>query len=267
MGRQPGGNTVSATDSIANKAVLALYFSAHWCPPCRGFTPQLCEKYAALKEANKDFEMIFVSSDRDAKAFDEYHASMPFLALPFDKRSAKEELSDHYKVGGIPTLVFVDAITGKVITTEGRGGISSDTFVEDFPYHPKPVNDLGDTTSGLNEDVSLIILMETATKNQKDSITEALMSIAGVEFGKSEDAQVIGRFYTGKGGGPLTQIRSGCGCKEETPEPVMLILNLGDSGAYYHPKDDQKAVTKANIESFITAFRECSLDKKTFSPG
>lgn len=30
---------------MAGKQALALYFSAHWCPPCRGFTPQLAEWY------------------------------------------------------------------------------------------------------------------------------------------------------------------------------------------------------------------------------
>ena len=31
--------------AMAGKQALALYFSAHWCPPCRGFTPQLAEWY------------------------------------------------------------------------------------------------------------------------------------------------------------------------------------------------------------------------------
>ena len=36
--------TVKTADAIKDKYV-AVYFSAHWCPPCRGFTPKLSEWY------------------------------------------------------------------------------------------------------------------------------------------------------------------------------------------------------------------------------
>jgi nucleoredoxin len=36
---------------------LLLYFSAHWCPPCKGFTPKLSKAYTALKENRDDFEV------------------------------------------------------------------------------------------------------------------------------------------------------------------------------------------------------------------
>merc|ERR1719409_357230 len=55
---------------LAGKDVVGLYFSAHWCPPCRGFTPQLGKFYDQIKDA-KNFEIIFVSSDRDASQFKE----------------------------------------------------------------------------------------------------------------------------------------------------------------------------------------------------
>mmetsp|Transcript_119915 Transcript_119915/g.274753 ORF Transcript_119915/g.274753 Transcript_119915/m.274753 type:complete len:81 (-) Transcript_119915:67-309(-) len=35
------------TSSLDGKTI-GLYFSAHWCPPCRGFTPKLTESYLCL---------------------------------------------------------------------------------------------------------------------------------------------------------------------------------------------------------------------------
>ena len=47
--------------AMAGKQALALYFSAHWCPPCRGFTPQLAEWYKQeLKNGNGGRESPFI---------------------------------------------------------------------------------------------------------------------------------------------------------------------------------------------------------------
>ena len=39
------GSKVKASVALADKKVVAFYFSAHWCPPCRGFTPVLKKFY------------------------------------------------------------------------------------------------------------------------------------------------------------------------------------------------------------------------------
>lgn len=81
--------------------IIALYFSAHWCPPCRGFTPHLASIYKDFKAKHPraaDWEVVFVSSDRDEKSFQEYFDEMPWLALPFEDREAKAALSQKYKV-------------------------------------------------------------------------------------------------------------------------------------------------------------------------
>ena len=70
--------------------VIGLYFSAHWCPPCRGFTPMLAEFYKKFTAANPDkLEIVFVSSDRSDEDFKSYYAEMPWLALPFADRELK----------------------------------------------------------------------------------------------------------------------------------------------------------------------------------
>merc|ERR1719482_2096304 len=51
------GKTVVATADKLKDRVTAVYFSAHWCPPCRGFTPKLAETYTAYKEKGLKFKV------------------------------------------------------------------------------------------------------------------------------------------------------------------------------------------------------------------
>ncbi|XP_022096246.1 nucleoredoxin-like [Acanthaster planci] len=142
------------TDDIKGK-VLGLYFSAHWCGPCRGFTPNLTKSYNKMVEDGKNLEIVFCSSDRDEASFKEYFSEMPWLALPFgDKR--KMALSKKFDVQGIPTLVFLDE-SWNLITTNGRGAVSKDPDGAEFPFYPKAVNTLsGDSASSINENTTLI---------------------------------------------------------------------------------------------------------------
>ena len=97
------GDTVEVSDLRGKGKVLGLYFSAHWCGPCRGFTPSLVKTYNALKEKGKEFEIIFCSSDRGTDAFREYYGTMPWLAIPSgDPR--KETLSRMFDVEGLSLI-------------------------------------------------------------------------------------------------------------------------------------------------------------------
>jgi len=126
---------VSIDDALKDKKAVALYFSAHWCPPCRGFTPKLAEAYTNhLKD--KGLEVIFISSDRDEEGFMEYFKEMPWLALPFAERSMKGSISSKFKVRGIPTLIILDPNDGTVITEDGRMACMRDPTGEKFPWKP-----------------------------------------------------------------------------------------------------------------------------------
>ena len=39
-------SVVAADVALDGKKIIAFYFSAHWCPPCRLFTPVLAEFYS-----------------------------------------------------------------------------------------------------------------------------------------------------------------------------------------------------------------------------
>jgi len=114
------GSKATADVVLGKKAVL-VYFSAHWCPPCRGFTPMLADSYK--KYSAGDVEVIFVSSDQDAGSFANYFAEMPWTAIPFGDRECKEKLSQKFSVSGIPKLTVLNGADGKVISENGRGEV------------------------------------------------------------------------------------------------------------------------------------------------
>ena len=78
------GNVVDLKIHCAGKTV-GIYFSAHWCPPCRGFTPALA-KFYDKNTKDKNFEVIFVSCDQNESKFKEYFNEMPWLALSFNDK-------------------------------------------------------------------------------------------------------------------------------------------------------------------------------------
>ena len=123
------GGEVPTSEALAGKAAVALYFSAHWCPHCRGYTRKLAQLYNDVYKA-KGMEVIFVSSDRDEGAFGEYFGEQPWLALPFGDRKRKNDLSKKFTVSGIPSLVILSP-DGEVITKDGRGKVGKP---EQYPW-------------------------------------------------------------------------------------------------------------------------------------
>ncbi len=65
------GKSVKKYEMASEPEMYAFYFSAHWCPPCRAFTPKLVEFYNANAGKKTKFEIIFVSSDHDQKSMED----------------------------------------------------------------------------------------------------------------------------------------------------------------------------------------------------
>nr|ABR16144.1 unknown [Picea sitchensis]ACN41140.1 unknown [Picea sitchensis] len=116
------GDAQVLVSELVGKTV-ALYFSAHWCPPCRSFTPELTKVYNELKERGETFEIVFISMDRNQDAFEDYYKSMPWLALPFGDKT-KKDLSRFFRVRGIPSLIVVGP-DGKTVTSNARSAVST----------------------------------------------------------------------------------------------------------------------------------------------
>lgn len=204
---------------------IGIYFSAHWCPPCRGFTPKLAEFY---KSGLKDkMEIFFVSSDKDQNAFDEYFAEMPWRALPYEKREEKDTLSDAFGVNGIPCFVALNG-DGTVITTDGRSQVMQDPTGETLPngWLPQPFNDVNKDPDDLNNETCVIAL------GGDEAMCAAVKTVALEYFdkaGKHIDEMPF-RFFSGPDGGVVSQLRNLVkipqGCK-------LLLLDIPDDGGFY----------------------------------
>ena len=107
-------------DMLAGKKHILVYFSAHWCPPCRAYTPKLEYAYFTSPKAGKDTAIVFVSSDNTETEFNEYYRDMSFYALPFREYATMTKLNDAYDVRGIPSLVLLDG-DGKLVEQNVRG--------------------------------------------------------------------------------------------------------------------------------------------------
>ncbi|BAS84630.1 Os03g0405500, partial [Oryza sativa Japonica Group] len=115
---------------LVGKTVL-LYFSAKWCGPCRAFLPKLVDEYNKIKEKHNDFEIIFISSDRDQSSYDEFFSGMPWLALPLgDER--KQHLSKTFRVRGIPSLVAIGA-DGRTVARDAKTPLTAHG-ADAFPF-------------------------------------------------------------------------------------------------------------------------------------
>lgn len=113
--------TLLDTSSVlANSRLIALYFSANWCSPCRSFTPMLIEFHNVLKEEvapSHGLEIVFVSSDRSDAEFQQYYKKMPFKAMPFSQRELAQRAKSLFGVRGIPSLVIIDSLSGRIVVS------------------------------------------------------------------------------------------------------------------------------------------------------
>ena len=103
--------------AMAGKKLIAVYFSAHWCGPCRKFTPQLVEYYNRVAPQHPEFEIVFYSHDRSQYAMEEYmrEANMPWPAINFAQLKTKQALTKDAG-SGIPSLVLFDS-SGNLISS------------------------------------------------------------------------------------------------------------------------------------------------------
>lgn len=117
-----------AEESGRKPEYFAFYHSAHWCPPCRKFTPKLVEWYKKTAATYNNFELVFVSHDRSEDAMEGYmeEMGMPWPALEFEVRPDFAESTGN----GIPALVVVDSSGKRILDSfDDKGNYLGPTYV------------------------------------------------------------------------------------------------------------------------------------------
>jgi len=244
----------------AQSDVIALYFSAHWCPPCKGFTPKLGATYEKVKAAGKRLSVIFCSSDRSGAQFSEYFGEMPadwYAIGPDDKR--KEQLSAMFEVQGIPSLVILDAATGATINANARGAVMSDPDGANFPWKPPAVGDLS-SPDGINETVSLCVMAEGCTPAQREALLAMLTLLAQAAIAAEEELLF---FMANDAEGAPAQVRKLTELGDAKPEPQLLLLDIPDNGGYY--TCGAAELTAEVVADFLKGFKAGTLERKQLS--
>ncbi|KAF3671820.1 putative nucleoredoxin 1-like [Capsicum annuum] len=171
-------NGEQVTFSRLTGKIVGLYFAGLWCGPCRKFTPKLVEAYESLHPKG-DFEIVFISSDKDDESFNEYFGQMPWLAVPFFDCEARKNLKQLFKVRAIPHLVVLDR-TGKVLSNDVVKFIK--TFgPEAYPFTSERINYLRQEEEKAKENQSLRSLLVYGSRDLLITNEDIKVSVSELE--------------------------------------------------------------------------------------
>lgn len=259
MKLKKGSEDVSLQTALQGKKGVALYFSAHWCPPCRGFTPKMAEWYTKDLAA-KGLEVIFISSDRDEAAFADYFKEMPWLAMDFAQRELKSDISDAFGVEGIPSLVILDTELN-VINKEGRAAVSSDPEGKELPWFPKPVGNLKGGPGNINEIPLVIAFCEGSSAEEQKGI-EAVLTPFGEECMKkakeTDDDPELEFTMATEGDGLVNQLKGMMGL--EGKDKKLALVDV-PAGMKYHLVSGD-SIDTSTVQKLLADYKAGSLDMK-----
>jgi len=252
--------TPSDQNALKEKKYIMLYFSAHWCGPCRNFTPQLCKWYNEFKKTRDDFEIIFCSSDRDEAAFKDYFKDMPFKAINiFGSKSGegyKSWLSRKCGVGGIPCLTVLNE-DRNILRKNARGCVEDDKEAKgvDFPFPMPAIQDINVSIEGINEKPSMILICDEKTGEEQDKLVAMMQPTADAERALEESDSRTMMHFVLKGEGEIARrVRPLFGLKKG--DQLLVILNIA-KGEYYKIDLPQDADA---VQKFADEFKQGILE-------
>jgi len=237
---------------------LMLYFSAHWCPPCRRLTtPRLSEFYTKMKANRDDFELVFISSDRNERSFREYFNTMTFCALPYILRETYKELVKIYQVKTIPTLVMLGPMQKNgqrpVINPNIRGFLDdgdTDAIQKEFPFHVPQYGSI--TRAALNDEKCVLLFHENGSRKEQAKVKEVIKQLATEIYNtkNNNDGDNMKFYWSLEHGVIGAKVRSILNMPSAliSTIPAMILLDIPNNGAYYVSSE-----TEISVES-ITQF-------------
>mmetsp|Transcript_21364 Transcript_21364/g.21699 ORF Transcript_21364/g.21699 Transcript_21364/m.21699 type:complete len:145 (-) Transcript_21364:161-595(-) len=76
---------------IGDAPLVGIYFLAHWCSPCRGFTSKLKEFYNNIISQGTLLPILFESTGQDEDIFASYFAEIPLHVFNFGDDRIKSQ--------------------------------------------------------------------------------------------------------------------------------------------------------------------------------
>ncbi|XP_029467251.1 nucleoredoxin [Rhinatrema bivittatum] len=244
-------NGQSLDSSTLEGGYVGVYFSAHWCPPCRSLTRVLVESYRKVKDSGQRFEIVFVSADRSEDSFKQYFSEMPWLAVPYSDEARRSRLNRLYGIQGIPTLIVLDP-QGEVITRQGRVEVLNDTECKEFPWHPKPVLELTDSNAvQLNEGPCLVLFVDSEDDGESEAAKQLIQPIAEklIAQHKAKDEEPPLLFFVAGEDDMTDSLRDFTNLPEAAP--LLTILDMSARAKYVM---DVEEITPAVVEAFVSDF-------------
>lgn len=237
--------------SALEGSFVGVYFSAHWCPPCRSLSRVLVESYRTVKEAGQKFEIVFVSADRSEESFTQYFSEMPWVAVPYADEGRRSRLNRLYGIQGIPTLILLDT-EGKVITRQGRVEVLNDLECRAFPWHPRPVLELNESNAvQLNEGPCLVLFVDAEEEGELEPAKELIQPIAEkiIAKYKAKEEETPLLFFVAGEDDMSDSLRDYTNLPEAAP--LLTILDMSARAKYVK---DVEEITPAIVEQFVGDF-------------
>ncbi|KAJ0038032.1 hypothetical protein Pint_22962 [Pistacia integerrima] len=204
------GNQIKI-ESLKGKKV-GLYFSASWCGPRKRFTPVLVEVYDELS-SKSDFEVVFVSNNKNDEAFKGYFSIMPWLAIPFSDLETCDNLNELFKVRGISYLVILDE-NGKDLTDSGTE-IIQEYGVEWTPFTSEKIKEMKEEEKRAKTKQSLKSILVSKSRDFVISSDGKMISVSELE------GKTVGLYFS---------VIYNKSCADFTPKLVKVYEELKEKG-------------------------------------